>query len=82
MKAEADAVFNQSRKIGAIAAILRDSQGNFIAGSARKVPCASSLIAEAITVLLLEMVSSLHVTVFVIEFSWNWTIFNWLNLCA
>ena len=48
VKCNVDAAFCNSRRIAAIAAVIKDSTGKLIAGKAQKIPCSSSRLAEAL----------------------------------
>ena len=50
LKCNTDAAFDKDRRIAAIAAVIRDSSRALLAGCVRKIPCAESIMAEALAV--------------------------------
>ena len=50
LKCNVDAAYDDQRKIGAIAAVIRDHQGNIITGKAHRIHTSSSLLAEAVAI--------------------------------
>lgn len=50
LKCNVDAAFCAKKKVAALAAILRDSNGFMVTGSALRIPCYSSRLAEALAI--------------------------------
>ena len=49
LKCKVDVAYYNSRKIAALATVIRDRFGRLIAGKVQKIPCFSSRLAEALT---------------------------------
>ena len=48
LKCNVDAAFSDTKNVAAVAAVIRDREGELIGGKAHKIPCPSSRVAEAL----------------------------------